>query len=68
MPASFSLLVVGPLYIMCTIKLSLRTALAVSRKIVFLALFAFFASRVIIAVMKLESKELYGHSFSHSKK
>ena len=41
------------------INFSPRSALAASRIVIFVALFAFFVSRVITAVTKLDNKEQY---------
>ena len=45
-------------------KCSYKTFISFSKAVVFVALFAFFVSRVITAVKKLDHKELYAHSFS----
>ena len=44
-------------------RLKFKTCTFVFKKVIFVVLFAYFVSRVIIASKKLDNKEMYAHSF-----
>ena len=48
-------------------RLKFNTWISILKKVLFVLLFAILVSRVIIALQKLDNKELYAHSFSPKK-
>ena len=49
-------------------RLNFKTCNSIFKKVLFVMLFAVLVSRVIVALKKLDNKELYAHSFSPKEK